>query len=164
MIGCITLFIVVCSVWAGILFVISGQIGSDEIVLAFIFAIATFLMVAAIRQLIWRWKNGVDLMAVLESDPEVVKSHMLFIMQHPHHEGISGALREFNDIFRNYPQWNLQDWKVFRAWYKALIDRALKNPEIYNLRMKDGSEYSKENDPRYDPAARNWQQYARRSH
>ena len=74
---------------------------------------------------------------------------------------LSGALNELNDVFRNYPQWQLEKWEVFRAWYKELIDHALENPEIYNLSMKDGSDYSKEKDPLYDPDAPDWELFDR---
>lgn len=108
-----------------------------------------------------RIDNGIDLFASLETDPEKIKAHMLFIMQYGHSEGISGALKEFNDIFRNYPQWRLENWEVFRAWYKDLIDRAIEKPEIYVMAMKDGSEYNKDIDPLYDPDAPDWEQYDR---
>ncbi|MDE7472042.1 MAG: hypothetical protein K2M68_00490 [Muribaculaceae bacterium] len=99
-----------------------------------------------------------DLLATLETNPEKVKEHMLFIMQY---HGAEENLKELNDIFRNYPQWELEKWEVFRAWYKDLIDHALENPEIYNLAMMGGAEYSKESDPLYDPDAPDWEQFDR---
>lgn len=129
--------------------------------LAIFGSIMTFLLIAAVMGIIWRVKNGVDLFATLETDPEKVKEHMLFIMQYRHSGGIKGALKEFNDIFRNYPQWELEKWVVFRAWYKQIVDHALANPEIYILRMKDGSDYTKEQDPLYDPDAPDWEQFDR---
>ena len=109
-----------------------------------------------------RRENGIDLFATLKSDPEKVKADMLFIMQYGHSGGISAALEEFNDIFRNYPQWRLQDWVVFRAWYKDLVDHALEHPDIYTLGTKDGSPYVKENDSLYDPEAPDWAQFDRK--
>ena len=127
---------------------------------------ATSLIVPCIYQIKWRYDNGVDLLATLETDPEKVKAHMLHIMQWGHEHGMVGALKEFNDIFRNYPQWDLSDWEVFRAWYKHEIDHMTQRPEIYHLTMKvDGSPYSKEADPLYDPDAPDWELFDRdRSH
>ncbi|MCX4289093.1 MAG: hypothetical protein OSJ46_06275 [Duncaniella sp.] len=144
------------------LYLYFGRIDFGLVFLAIFGTIITFLIIAAVIGIIWRAKNGVDMLATLETDPEKVKEHMLFIMQFGHTEGIKGALNEFNDIFRNYPQWELEKWEVFRAWYKDLIDRALENPEIYNLTMKDGSEYTKEADPLYDPDALSWEQFDRK--
>lgn len=133
----------------------------EKIVTAITFGLITGVSVFPFAEIKRRIDNGIDIFATLESDPEKVKAHMLFIMQYGHYKGIAGALKEFNDIFRNYPQWRLGDWEVFRAWYKDLIDRALKNPEIYVLTMKDGSEYNKDIDPLYDPEAPDWEQYDR---
>ncbi len=144
------------------LYLYFGRIDFGLVFLAIFETIMTFLIIAAVIGIIWRVKNGVDLLATLETDPEKVKERMLFIMQYGHSEGIKGALNEFNDIFRNYPQWEFQSWEVFRAWYKHLIDHALENPHIYNLKMKDGSQYSKENDPLYDPGAPEWEQFDRK--
>lgn len=109
----------------------------------------------------WRYENGVDLFATLETDPERVKARMLHIMQWGHDAGIVGAIQEFSFIFRNYPQWHLSKWEVFRAWYKDQIDHMVKYPNVYNLTMKDGSPYIKENDPLYDPNALDWEQFDR---
>lgn len=133
----------------------------DKILTSIMLGLIAGMSVFIFAEIKRRIENGIDLFASLESDPETVKDHMLFIMQHGHYKGISGALKEFNDIFRNYPQWRLEDWVVFRAWYKALIDHALEKPEIYVMSMKDGSEYSKDIDPLYDPDAPDWEQYER---
>lgn len=117
------------------------------------------LIVPCIYQLKWRYDNGVDLFATLETDEKKLKEHMLFIMQH---HGIEENLKELNDIFRNYPQWHLTDWKVFRAWYKAQIDHMIKKPEIYGLTMKGtGEPYSTDKDPLYDPDAPDWEEFDR---
>ncbi len=118
------------------------------------------MIVPCIYQLKWRHDNGVDLFAILETDEEKLKEHMLFIMQY---NGIENNLKELNDIFRNYPQWHLEDWIVFRAWYKAQIDFMEKYPDIYGLKNKrDGGPYCKEEDPLYDPNAPDWDQYDRK--
>ncbi len=104
-------------------------------------------------------KEGIDPTITRETDPNVLKERMLIIMRFAHEGGIRGKLEELNEIFRNYPRWELSKWVVFRAWYKDLIDHALEHPEIYNMRMKDGSEYSKEEDPLYDSDAPDWKQY-----
>lgn len=153
------LLLVLFGVWLYSLYLYFGEMDFGLVVLAIIGAVATFLMIAAFGGIIWRVNNGVDLLATLETDPEKVKQHMLFIMQY---HGAEENLKELNDIFRNYPQWELQKWEVFRAWYKDLIDHALERPKIYNLTMKDGSEYSKENDPLYDPDAPSWELYDRK--
>lgn len=120
---------------------------------------ALALIVPCIYQIKWRKDNGVDLFATLETDEEKLKAHMLFIMQY---HGIEENLKELNDIFRNYPQWELQNWEVFRSWYKDQVDHMLKYPEIYNLTMKaDGSPYSKEKDSLYDPDALDWELFDR---
>lgn len=141
------------------LYLYFGRIDFGLVFLAALGTVITFLIIAAVLGLIWRAKNGVDLLATLETDPDKVKEHMLFIMQY---HGAEENLKELNDIFRNYPQWELENWEVFRAWYKDLIDHALENPEIYNLTNKDGSEYSKETDPLYDPDAPDWEQFDRK--
>lgn len=141
------------------LYLYFGRIDFGLVFLAIFGTIITFLIIAAVIGIIWRAKNGVDLLATLETDPEKVKEHMLFIMQY---HGAEENLKELNDIFRNYPQWELEKWEVFRAWYKDLIDHALENPEIYNLAMKDGSDYNKEQDPLYDPDAPDWEQFDRK--
>lgn len=119
-------------------------------------------LVFAIAEIKRRRENGIDLFAHLETEPCKVKAHMLFIMQYGHHEGIVGAFNEFNDIFRNYPQWKLSEWEVFRAWYKNKIDHMGKYPDIYDMTMKsDGTPYDKERDSLYDPNAPDWAQFDR---
>lgn len=126
--------------------------------LAFVFVV---LLIGAFREIKRRADNGIDLTATLETDPEAVKSRMWVVMQFGHEDGIKGALKEFNDIFRNYPQWELENWDVFRSWYKDLIDHALAHPDIYTLTDKfDGGPYSKMRDPLYDPKAPDWDQFA----
>ncbi|MDE6810891.1 MAG: hypothetical protein K2J15_00920, partial [Muribaculaceae bacterium] len=127
-------------------------------------AFILFVAVGAVQEYKRRKRLGIDMHAKLESDPEKVKAHMLYIMQYGHFHGIKAALEEFNDIFRNYPQWELEKWEVFRAWYKELIDHALEKPEIYILRMKDGSPYEINKDPLYDPNATDWEQFDRPRH
>lgn len=106
------------------------------------------------------WGKGIDIFAILRSDPEKVKSHMLYIMQRGHEGGIAGAFGEFNDIFRNYPDWKLEDWEVFRAWYKYTIDNLMRHPDSCRMTMKgDGSPYAREKDPLYDPSAPDWEPY-----
>ena len=144
------------------LYLYFGRMDSGLVFLAALGTAITLLFIAAVMCIIWRVKNVVYLFATLETKPEKFKEHMLFIMQFGHTEGIKGELNEFNDIFSNYPQWELEKWEVFRAWYKDLIDHALENPEIYNLAMKDGSDYNKEQDPLYDPDAPSWEQYDRK--
>lgn len=120
---------------------------------------ALALIVPCVYQIKWRKDNGVDLFATLETDEEKLKEHMLFIMQY---HGIEENLKELNEIFRNYPQWHLEDWVVFRSWYKAQIDHMVKYPEIYGLRTKGtGEPYSADKDPLYDPEAPGWEQYDR---
>lgn len=153
------LMIIIFGVWLWLLHLYTGRMEFGLIILALFGMAITFLIMAAIKGIIWRAENGVDLLATLETDPEKVKEHMLFIMQY---HGVEENLKELNDIFRNYPQWELQNWEVFKAWYKDLIDHALENPEIYNLTMKDGTEYSKETDPLYDPDAPDWEQFDRK--
>lgn len=154
-----SLLIILYGAWLLSMYQYTGRIDIGIVIVAFFGMIITLLLVAAVKGIIWRVKNGVDLLATLETDPEAVKEHMLFIMQYGHSDGIKGALMEFNDIFRNYPQWELAQWVVFRAWYKQTIDHALENSELYVLTMKDGSEYNKENDPLYDASAPDWTQF-----
>jgi hypothetical protein len=115
----------------------------------------------AIAEIIRRKRLGIDQFATLMQSEKEVKASMLVDMQFGHHKGIEGAFKEFNDIFRNYPQWHLEDWEVFRAWYKHQIDHMVQHPDIYGLKMKDGSPYSKEKDNLYDPDAPDWEQFDR---
>lgn len=112
-----------------------------------------------------RYKRGIDLFADLEQDRKKVEEHLLFIMQWGHHKGIEGAFEEIFTAIRNYPDWHLEKWDVFRAWYKKEIDYFLDTPDIYApLRYKDGRLYSKSEDPFYDPDAPDWEQYEDREH
>lgn len=156
------LSLVIYCLWLYLFVLIGEELTLDVAFMSLICMIATWVIIIGIKQVIWRYKNGVDLWATLETDPEKVKEHMLFIMQYGHTGGIVGALNEFNDIFRNYPQWELKNWEVFKAWYKAEIDYMIKYPKIYGMTMKyDGSPYSKEKDPLYDPNAPDWALYDR---
>ncbi len=153
------IFAGIFAIWLGCFYAFFGHIEFDYIVISFLGTILTIFIIFVIIGIKWRLDNGIDLCVTLESDPEKVKNHMLFIMRHGHPGGIKAALNEFNDIFRNYPQWELQNWEVFRAWYKDLMDHAVKNPEIYSIRMKDGSTYSRDTDPLYDREAPDWDQF-----
>lgn len=159
-------FAVIFAIFGAWLYVIvnymDDSLNVGSVFFAIFLTIPTLLLIGAIREIIWRAQNGVDVFATLETDPEKVKSHMLFVMQYGHEGGIKGAFKEFNDIFRNYPQWRLQDWEVFRAWYKHEIDHMLKYPEIYVMGLgEDGTPYSKEEDGMYDPDAPDWAQFDR---
>lgn len=133
-------------------------IGAIVGVMAYVFIV---LLIGAFKEINRRVENRIDLTATLETDPEKVKSHMLSLMQYGTYKKMPEVFREFNDIFRNYPQWELEKWDVFRAWYKDLIDHCIANPEIFHLTNKeDGSAYVKELDPLYDPDAPNWEQFA----
>lgn len=134
----------------------------EKIVFSIMLGLIAGLSVFAFAEIKRRKENGIDIFATLETDPDKVKAHMLFIMQYGHINGIVGAIDEFNDIFRNYPQWRLHEWEVFRAWYKDLIDHALEKPGIYVMTLKDGSEYNKVIDPLYDPEAPDWKQFDRK--
>lgn len=154
---------IIYAVWLYVCYRIENNtITFDGIIIALFLVLPTLGIIMAIKAIKWRMDNGVDLFATLETDKRKVKSDMLFIMQYGHHKGIKGALNEFNDIFRNYPQWHLQDWVIFRAWYKDLVDHALKYPKIYIMKMKDGTPYDKDKDPLYDPDAPDWKQFDRK--
>ena len=154
-----SLMVVIYASWVCFLYWYTGRMEFGHFIFAVFGLIVTLLMIAAIMEIIRRVKNGVDLFATLESDPEKVKEHMLFVMQYGHFHGIKGALNEFNDIFRNYPELRLHEWEVFKAWYKNFIDHALEYPSIYIMKMVDGSEYSINKDPLYDPMAPSWEQF-----
>ncbi len=157
-------------IWTAVIIIAAGWtylldlLSPGTLVQTFLFSItictpATIAIVMCLRQIKWRHDNGVDLFATLETDEEKLKEHMLFIMQY---HGIEENLKELNTIFRNYPQWNLHNWVVFRAWYKCQVDQMLKHPEIYVLTMKsDGSTYRKEKDSLYDPSAPDWAMFDR---
>lgn len=150
------------AVWSIIIYHIEGSYSFVNTTTSLICTFCTFLLIGAIKEIVRRWKNGIEISATLETDVEKVKSHMLFIMQWGHQEGIVGALAEFSRIFRNYPQWELSKWEVFCAWYKCQIDDMLKYPEIYKMTMKsDDSPYAIEKDPLYDPDAPDWSQFDR---
>ncbi len=157
----IILTLVIFGIWQYVFIVFDDGLTVSGFMMSIIFTFVSWVIIYCIMAIVWRVNNGVDLLATLETDPEKVKERMLTIMQYGHSRGVVGALNEFNDIFRNYPQWELAKWEVFRAWYKDLIDHALEKPEIYNLSMKDGSRYEKEFDPLYDPDAPDWEQFDR---
>lgn len=122
----------------------------------------TVMLVSAVLEFKRRRDNGIDLFATLETDEEKLKAHMLFVMQWGNGGGIKGQLKEFGDIFRNYPQWNLTEWEVFRAWYKEQIDFMCEHRDVFSMTMKnDGTPYEKNKDPLYDPDAPDWAQYDR---
>ncbi|MGM9817167.1 MAG: hypothetical protein ACI304_08975 [Lepagella sp.] len=126
------------------------------IFLSILCTIVTPIIIYCIRAIIWRIQNGVDVFATLETDPKVVKNLLLFYMQYKP-GGIKETLGKINITFKNYPQWDLSEWVVFRAWYKYQIDTALSRPEIYTVTNKyDGSPYDKDDDPLYDPEAPDW--------
>lgn len=131
---------------------------SDNILFSLFLGAGIGIFVFPIREIKRRIDNGIDVFATLETDPEKIQEHMLFIMQH---HGIEENLKELNDIFRNYPQWDLSNWEVFRAWYKAQIDHMIDRPEIYGLTLKGGLPYNKDDDPLYDPDAPDWEQFDR---
>lgn len=142
-------------------FLLKGGSQIESITASIIIGLISGLLVFPVAEIKRRKELGIDVFATLETDPSKVKERMLFVMQWGHSGGIVGALNEFNEIFRNYPQWHLQGWEVFQAWYKNLIDHALEHPDIYFLKMKSGGEYRKEDDPLYNPDALPWEQFDR---
>lgn len=129
------------------------------IIFSFINFLGIVFMLALYKEYRRRKDNGIPLTAVLETDHKGVKARMMVVMKHGHEHGIQGALDEFNEIFRNYPDWRLQDWDAFRSWYKYTIDHALANPDTHTLSTADGSPYSTETDGMYDPEARDWAEF-----
>lgn len=156
-----SLLALIFGIWVYAFHYFYGYLEFGHLFLSAFGTIVTILIIYAILGIIWRINNGVDVFATLETDPEKVKERMLFVMQYGHHNGLKGALEEFKDIFRNYPQWHFQNWVVFRAWYKNMIDGVLREPDIYHLTMDDGEPYIKEEDPLYDPDAPTWEQFDR---
>lgn len=155
-----SIFVILFAIWLFVIYAITGYIDSGLVVIALFGVGFTVVAIYAWKEISWRVHNGVDVFATLETDPETVKNLMLITMRHGHADGIKGAFKEFNEIFRNYPQWRLQDWVVFRSWYKNVIDQAVKFPDVYKLEFKDGTmPYSKEQDPMYDPDAPDWEQF-----
>lgn len=151
------LTLVIYGIWQYVFIVIEDGLTVDGFIMSLIFTIVSWGIIYAIKEIKWRVNNGVDVFANLETDQEKVKSHMLFIMQN---NGVEENLKELNEIFRNYPQWDLSKWEVFRAWYKAQIDYMSEFPEIYHMTMTGtGKPYSKEEDPLYDPGAPDWEQF-----
>lgn len=133
----------------------------DGVIASILFTFLSWVFIWVIIGIDRRIENGVDIFATLESDPKKVKERMLFVMRYGHNNGLNGAIEEFNDIFRNYPQWHFQNWVVFRAWYKDMIDRNLRYPDISHLTKSNGEPYIKEEDPLYDPEAPAWEQFDR---
>lgn len=106
-----------------------------------------------------RVENDIPVDVVLETNPDVVKGRMLELMYYGHLDGDDAMLAEFNQIFRYYPQWNLEEWDVFRAWYKGFIDFVLSRPDLIKITKNGGQEYVKEEDSLYDPDAPDWEPY-----
>lgn len=154
----------IITVYLIILFILRyfyGPITVGMCFLALFILIVISIIGSLIMYMISLAKEGIDPLITRETDPNVLKDRMLIIMRNARFGGIKGKLEELNEIFRNYPRWELEKWVVFRAWYKDLVDHAIEHPDIYTMRMKDGSEYSKETDPLYDPDAPDWKQYDR---
>lgn len=106
-----------------------------------------------------RIENELPLDEILETNPDVVKGRMLELMYYGHPNGDDAMLDEFNKIFRYYPQWNLDEWDFFRAWYKDFIDFVLSRPDLITITKNGGQEYVKEEDSLYDPDAPDWEPY-----
>lgn len=106
-----------------------------------------------------RIENDIPLDVILETNPDVVKGRMLELMYYGHPDGDDAMLAEFNKIFRYYPQWNLEEWDYFRAWYKDFIDFVLSRPDLITITKNGGHEYVKEEDSLYDPDAPDWEPY-----
>lgn len=140
---------------------LNGGTSTGKIVTSIILGLIGGLCVFAFAEIKRRKENGINLFATLETDPEKVKAAMLYRMQWGGEGGTKETLNQFNDIFRNYPQWELHNWEVFRAWYKDQIDCLIQYPEIITLTMKDGSPYDKDKDPLYDPDAPDWELFDR---
>lgn len=151
---------VIWGVWIYVFYRLDGSLSFGGIFMSLLLTGITLIILSCIKQIKWRIDNGVDVFATLETDVEKVKSHMLFIMQWGHSKGIEGANAEFNAIFRNYPQWELSKWVVFRSWYKYTVDFMLKYPEIYKLTI-DGEPYRVENDSLYDATVPDWSLFDR---
>lgn len=104
------ILLVVFGAWLFGLYLLAGKIDFEVIGISIFGTTLSILLIASI---IWRVKNGVNLCANLESDPEKVKQNMLFIMQFGHAEGIVGAFKEFNKIFRNILNGSYRTGKYF---------------------------------------------------
>lgn len=85
------------------------EITVDVLMMSILFTGATWLFIYLFTGDKGPFGNVLDLLANLESDPKKFKARMLVVMRHGHHKGIKGALEEFNDIFRKYPQLHLQN-------------------------------------------------------
>ncbi|MDE6468783.1 MAG: hypothetical protein K2L28_07805 [Muribaculaceae bacterium] len=134
----------------------SGSVGLDEIGLSFLIGVCAVLLVLAVDSIIWRLQNDLDLTDSFETDIEKVKARLLSIMENLP-EGGEGAIKSLNTAFRIYPEWKLQKWDTFRAWYKAIIDFMTSQPHLYRLTIPGGMPYRKELDPLYDPEAPDWE-------
>lgn len=156
------LFLFTSMIWFLVCYYKIGGDTVDSILMAIFLGAVTSFLYLPIRETRQRIRKGIDPWAKLETDPEVVKAHMLFVMQWGHEHGVKGAIKEFNEIFRNYPDWRLHDWEVFRAWYKDLIDHIISFHGIHALSGPDGEPYTRENDDMYDPEAPDWKQFDRR--
>lgn len=123
-----------------------------------LFSLATYFCIGIVFNMDDRSKMGLDPLSWENDhdDPRKAKAHMLFIMQYGHEHGINGALKEFNEIFTSRPDFELQKWEPFRAWYKNHMDFMAKYPDCYKLTFGDGRPYKKEDDPLYDSDAPDW--------
>ncbi len=146
----------------GIWVVILQHLYPERIVQNLLYSIcgtlATLLLIVIIMGISWRVQNGVDVWATLISDENLVKEKMLIAMRY---RTTQEAMDELSVYFRNYPQWPLEEWEVFRAWYKYTIDKALKFPQYPHLRWDRMDEtYTTKFDGYYDPEAPDWELYA----
>lgn len=154
--GVILLAAVILATWMYVIMKIEGSFSLQGVLMAVFMSAMTFVILAALREIRWRIKNGIDVFATLETNQEKLKRHMLFIMQH---HSPDETLKELNAIFRNYPQWELEKWMVFRAWYKHLIDSTIRLYGTSCIIKKDGTEYSTDTDSLYDPNAPVWAKF-----
>lgn len=164
-------FYILCYIILTLLISIFGFAGEpintvERIVGGMIFGLIALAVVGTIIDLIIVsiWPNALystfsakrNVAVELIKDREKKQAHMLHIMQWGHTNGLNAALEEFNALFKKHPRYRLSKWIVFRSWYKHIVD-----DYIDCMAMKDGSPYSKEEDPMYDPTAPDWEIYDR---
>ena len=92
-----TLLTVIFGVCLYGLYLYFGRMDFGLLFLSVLGTAITILIIAAVIGIVWRAKNGVDLLATLETDPAKVKERMLVIMQFGHPEGIRARSLKFRN-------------------------------------------------------------------
>lgn len=154
-----TLVIILFGAWLYFLYLYTGHFEFGLVFLAFLGVICSILIIGAVKSIIWRVENGVDLFATLETDPEKLKLKLYMKMLQCQIERFPEVFNDITEETRNYPKWDILGSKMFQSWYKYNVDYMLQHPMNYDLSwLADGNPYIKEKDLYYNFHALPWEE------